>query len=80
MDALYKSYLILYFYWNRLRYDVFVRSILAVEYAQKSKIFLDFEHTLLRSIIYAVSLEHPAAWDPSVSFAGLGKAPKGAIS
>ena len=26
------------FYWNRIRYDVFTWSILAVEYAQKSKI------------------------------------------
>ena len=52
MDALYESYLILDFHWNRLRYDAFTKSILAVEYAQKSKIFLDFEHTLLRSITW----------------------------
>ena len=52
MDALYESYLILDFYRNRLRYDAFTKSILAVEYAQKSKIFLDFEHTLLRSITW----------------------------
>ena len=38
MDALYESYLILDFHWNRLRYDAFTKSILAVEYARKSMI------------------------------------------
>ena len=51
MSAVYEIYIILDFYRNRLRYDGFTKAILAVEYAQKSKIFLDFEHTLLRSIM-----------------------------
>ena len=56
MAAVYEIYLILDFYRNRLRHDAFTGSILAVEYAQKSKIFLDFEHTLLRSITWLPDL------------------------